>query len=958
MLNQNTYIMSFQAKTLKYAMSQDSKAGYVTKGKKKNKLYSCSVPYSLDVIHLSTLDKNVFYQNIVNGKEKQYSDAIVNVSFKDPYFEKMEEKKTCCSIKKGKPSLYQKRKSKVISDVLELREKLYKDGFTVNGNKHYVLYKRSSSKARLGSCLFILKKYHDKMLEWSRMGLTFNKNEECDLASMKAYESLTLSAIAGTLEIKPEQILLINDVTGYYDSISSVMTLSNGEPQIKTDEHYPNHSDIWDGQSLLDERKFSVDKNGKQKGMMLLRNRFFKSCAFNTKLQKFFQDKYCDEYETKIIQDMCGNDRKVTDIRLVITPNSLKIFKFQDKLGGRDACYKYWLDKLETTFGICKSEKKSHYDTANQLSYQMINSMNFSLEDMKELISQEVKYVMALKNDLSVFVKHISDYSLSPSREFIANLLAINSDTQYTDLFKVFRTKTIHHYKENLKCGKIKISNCDYGVLFSNPYEMLRAAVGDKITDTLHHKLEGQPHGTEVYCSKFKDGEDLFGFRNPHICAGNCAILKNKKFDEFNYFNLTANIIIINTYDNDLADRLQGADEDSDVLLYGNNKLIYQKALECQSFPTPIKNIDLDTKKYIDTPENNAKIDDIICSNDIGNIVNWSRLLNSYYWDLKTKNKTEYLSTIYDKVSMLSSMSQLAIDRAKKYYSNETLDVNKQLNKLANLEFVEIGKKPNIKKSLLSDEEKTIQDSMKKIAAAQLIIDSIHYSDDEKINAGKIKKEKLKLIEATNTQYSPATVQPQFVKIVGNDTSIPVREFQTPMDYLQIALKQEIKGKKPIRKHVDLTDLLSKFNTKNVDYRQANIIIAMAIDCKRRINAIYHLKKNKYEKEEDKALIKNNLADDLSNIKINKDTMGHIVLKLYTDSETTFDNPSNSEKPLTIKDIQLMLYSALWDSHKKEMQQCFIANSGAKIPKLESPDLLELEPELQFFGKQFMKIAE
>lgn len=42
-------------------------------------------------------------------------------------------------------------------------------------------------------------------------------------------------------------------------------------------------NDIWDGESLLDESLFSG--NYTDKHMLLLRNKFFKSCAFRTKLQ-------------------------------------------------------------------------------------------------------------------------------------------------------------------------------------------------------------------------------------------------------------------------------------------------------------------------------------------------------------------------------------------------------------------------------------------------------------------------------------------------------------------------------------------------------------------------------------------------------------------------------------------------------------------------------------------------
>lgn len=983
MLNQNTYIMSIQAKTLKYSMTKDSKVGYSTKGKKKNKLYSGSLPWSLDMIHLDTLGKKIFYQEMIGKKEKQYSDAIVNVKFDCPYFEKMDDEKICFSLRKGKLKLFHKKKSKVLQDVLALREDLYQNGFCVNG-KHYTMYKRSSSKARLGSCLFILDKYHSKMMKWSRMGLKFNKNEKFDLASLKAYESLTLSAIIDTLQISPEQILLIKDVTAPYESISSVMTLKHGEPIITTDEHYPNHSDIWDGQSLLDESMFAYDDDGKQKGMMLLRNRFFKSCAFNTKLQKYLQDYYGGEYETKIIKDMCGNDRKVTDIRLVITPNSLKIFKFQDKLKGRDNCYQYWLDYADTTFGICKSEKKSHYDTANQLSYQMINSMNFSLDDMKRLVADEEKYVAALKNDISVFMNHINNYSINPSREFIFNLLSVNSDAQYTNLFKRYRTKTIEKYVDNLKCGKIKIKDCDYAVLFSNPYEMLRAAVGEQIAETLHHKLEGQPHGTEVYCPKFEDGEKLWGFRNPHICAGNCAVLENKKFDEFDYFNLTENIVIINTFDNDLADRLQGADEDSDVLLIGNSKLIYQKAFECQAFPTPVKNVDLGKTLYTDSWDNNAKIDDLISNNYIGQIVNWSQLLNSYYWENKSQlaatEQKELLSEIYDKVSMLSSMSQLEIDRAKKYYSTETLDISKQLDKLSDLALIQKTGKRVEKKVLLQDEECAINKQLEKIKQASAIISDNSSSGIQKEKAKKCIKECQAQINRIIYEYKETPIKPLFMKAVNNDSAMPIREFETPMDYLQSALK--FKPKKRVRKKVELHDILCKYNHKAINYRQIPKIYQLAYNTQRNIDALWHTKLNKYQRQEEKVRLKQDLADELTKLKTNSCTITYIIENLYcnaTDiikmkvkkisgiSKCQIDSDlmaliienrnEKQKKKIKPSKIRMLLYGALWKSHNKEMKQCFINNKRERVSQLVECEITEdSDPTLNFWGKQYKRV--
>ena len=84
---------------------------------------------------------------------------------------------------------------------------------------------------------------------------------------------------------------------------------------------------IWDGEALLDVSEF--ERAGySDKGMMLLRNRFFKTCAFNTNLQKWFKDN-----GITTVGQLAGytTARKVEDIKLVITESSLKYLKFMPK---------------------------------------------------------------------------------------------------------------------------------------------------------------------------------------------------------------------------------------------------------------------------------------------------------------------------------------------------------------------------------------------------------------------------------------------------------------------------------------------------------------------------------------------------------------------------------------------------------------------------------------------------
>ena len=219
----------------------------------------------------------------------------------------------------------------------------YRDGITINGI-HYVNFQRSSSKARTGNDLFIDDRYFDEMERWQNMGIPFrnivrsgdrknpNPFEETDLVSTRSYNSLTSSAIIGTLNIDPDSILLIDDVAGKGKMECNVVrnVSEDGKSHLVIEkENYEQSTDLWDGQSLLDESVFATSY--KNKGFLLLRNHFLKSAAFNTKLQDYFREHFSDYDESeKIVKDRFGNEFLAKDILMVTTKNSCKIFKFAD----------------------------------------------------------------------------------------------------------------------------------------------------------------------------------------------------------------------------------------------------------------------------------------------------------------------------------------------------------------------------------------------------------------------------------------------------------------------------------------------------------------------------------------------------------------------------------------------------------------------------------------------------
>ena len=144
-LTNGVYILNLQAKNIQYYMN--IKGEYSIIDKPVNKMFTGMLPYSLDLIELYNYVPKSFYME----QNKLYTKTIINVNFDNSYKEMLNQKKITLSKKhKYKYRVSEQRAGKTINTRLQLRQNLYKDGFIVDGVR-YLLFKRSSSKARLGS---------------------------------------------------------------------------------------------------------------------------------------------------------------------------------------------------------------------------------------------------------------------------------------------------------------------------------------------------------------------------------------------------------------------------------------------------------------------------------------------------------------------------------------------------------------------------------------------------------------------------------------------------------------------------------------------------------------------------------------------------------------------------------------------------------------------------------------
>lgn len=586
----------------------------------------------------------------------------------------------------------------------DLREWAYKYGFYCDG-VHYCRFKRSSGSARVGKCLFIDDVLYSDMHKAELCGLDIENGDELDIAAFEAYISLPTSSIIDKISIWPQNILLIDDAESIFTD-SAICTdtedIKNGEKietWLKTEEQEMSVcNSIWDGQSLIDESL--LEEKYSDKGMLLLRNKFFKSCCFNTKIQKFFEDNGITE-----ISQLNGitTAYDIKDIKLITTPSSIKYLKFGKD---REEMFKKWLDNIYLSFGVVKYDKDTHYFDGKmvQAHYQLINTLQLSREDVKSLVQYSLNYISMLNTDVDVMRYHLkynSDIDIKPSNvmrdknDIIYNLLNYDCGFENTKIYYEFKRNLCKSYINNIKKGHVLVDGT-YATLFGNPYEMLMSSIGMFDGNT----LSLQP-GT-VHNIRYEYGEKLLGSRSPHVTIGNILITKNVECEVIDkYFNLTDNIICVNSINENLLERLSGADFDSDSMLITNNSImIYAAERNYHIFKVPTRNINppKTPRKY--TAEELAALDDRTSNNRIGEIVNLSQELNSLLWDIvynsgqSVEEQYDMIKDIYYDVCQLDVLSNIEIDKAKKEYTiNSAKEINKLRNKYSQILTASDGRK-------------------------------------------------------------------------------------------------------------------------------------------------------------------------------------------------------------------------------------------------------------------------
>lgn len=555
--------------------------------------------------------------------------------------------------------------------------------------KYRMLY-RTPGKAKEGSCVFI----NEKLLHIARKYLTMNlykkmPNEGAKIVEMSAYSTLITASATDYIHIPLENMLIVEDKKVATELPALAVKVDDEKHCfVQEYEKYPIENVLWDGMGIIDDSIFPED----MEGFIYCRSHFFKSCLFRGNIQQYFKDFYKTEYETATVKDMFGNIMKISDIKVIVTDNSIKWLKFKDLMGDTPKkayeYYKKFMFKDGEQFAIVKSAHKSKYGNLQRSSYQINNSLPTTDPEVLRRIAQtSIDYYDSMIKDTDEFINHLrmntSCYSVD---RILVALYEWNPDIQYTEFFKEKKSDILCKFKrKRLMMGKL-LQEGDNLTICGNPISLLMLVTGQ---DYLQEGcFTSRRDGIECCTTRFGDGECLAGFRSPHNSPNNIVHLINNYSEPIQkYFpKLGDNVIIINGIKTDVQERMNSQDLDSDSCYVTNQGDIVELAKKAyMEYSTIVNEIPLTgSSVYRKDMISYAMMDNKIAAgqDDVGSSSNVAQLALSYYYDLMyhTGGQNRELRDVF---VICSVLAQVAIDSAKRSFDVSVGDELRRLKKVA-----------------------------------------------------------------------------------------------------------------------------------------------------------------------------------------------------------------------------------------------------------------------------------
>lgn len=274
------------------------------------------------------------------------------------------------------------------------------------------------------------------------------------------------------------------------------------------------------------------------------------------------------------IQDIWGRWHSVHDKMLIFTESMFKGMKYFKVYGdGRD-WDRYWdlFDKYQHCFGVSKwnfsFDEEPVFTRAN---YQILQDLDLPYNKFRMLAEDSAEWAQRIVEGDTLYTYTFLGLTADRCTPVNAYAKAIlkNPEMMYERNVRKYLRESVKKYIDGMKCGKLWMQAC------------FKFLVPDLILLMEHIgglPLRGSLEADEFYSRDIDgafSGEYLIE-RNPHICKSEHALLRAVTTpDIIKYVGDLANICMVNCKSL-IAQRLNGADFDGDLVLVLQNEIMQE----------------------------------------------------------------------------------------------------------------------------------------------------------------------------------------------------------------------------------------------------------------------------------------------------------------------------------------------------------------------------------------------
>lgn len=553
----------------------------------------------------------------------------------------------------------------VIMDNLKQYDYLYKNGFTINGEK----YKRLScgaGQARVSTVVFGSEKIIPTIKEKLNNGRNLNKR--FSPSKFNAYFGLYGSA---TKEVSEPKFIVVKD----YENTTSFMAnyvIENGwgvDDTIIQKEIKDTPMNRTDGMGLISYRQAA--KWAKEMGLdyvpsqFCIRQSYLKGMVCVFPIHEFCEEINEGNYLVDTIYKDTNGDYIKADLRdydLIISESQFKLWDSFDSVETYiKNCHK---NKLDWRVALVSPKEAKRM---LKLNYQFIQTLNLNKEDVEKLAEQFVEWITKVSYDDAYYMllfllgvnndtEKITNF-LSSSETYWIKALIANNNVKNDKYIRTKIRELIKQKIENGCKGDIYVDG-NFQVIVSDPYGFMQHVCGLPVTGLLKEEKSYSNYWNE------RNIKQVDAMRSPLTYMSEHVILDLQKDSDTEKWYRYCKLGIILNYHGHETFNFAGSDFDMDIVATTPNQImikgVYKDELPVvYDVPKP--------KKFVFTEDDLYKSDTFSFGSIIGSITNKS---SNGYAKLPLiehqfgKNSQEY-KLIKSRLQQCCKAQSAQIDKAK-----------------------------------------------------------------------------------------------------------------------------------------------------------------------------------------------------------------------------------------------------------------------------------------------------